>query len=383
MKQFFTSIFAALFLMTSAIAQNIPSPTIAAKSWMLVDASSNQVIASGNPDERVEPASLTKLMTAYLVFQALKDKRLDAQQKILVSETAWRVDPSSSKMFIEPNKPVTVDELLKGLIIVSGNDAAVALAEAVSGTTESFAALMNQEAQRLGMTGSHFSNPHGLPSPDTYTTAHDLAILCRSLIVNFPEYYKAYYSQKEYTYNGIRQPNRNRLLWSDPTVDGMKTGHTSSAGYSLITSAERPSANNGRHRLISIIVGTNSDLVRTQESQKLLNWGFLNFDAVKLYDKNQAIETASVWKGSSSKVKVGFEYDFYVTVPKGAANRIKTVLERNDPIIAPVTQGQKIGTLKISLDDNVISEQPVVALESISVAGFIGRAWDSFLLLFK
>lgn len=383
MKHFFTSIIAALFLITSAFAQNIPVPTVAAKSWLLLDASSNQIIASGNPNERIEPASLTKLMTAYVAFQALKDKRLSLDQQVFVSENAWRVDPSSSKMFLLPNKPVSIDQLLQGLIIVSGNDAAVAVAEAISGTTDAFAALMNQQAQRLGMTGSHFSNPHGLPSPETYTTARDLAILCRALINDFPEYYKRYYSQKEMTYNGIRQPNRNRLLWLDPTVDGMKTGHTSSAGYSLITSAIRPAANNGSHRLISIVIGTASDQIRTQENQKLLNWGFLNFDAVKLYNKDQAIDNATVYKGSNSTVKVGFNHDFYVTVPKGSANRIKTVLNRNDPLVAPITQGQQVGTLKITLDDKVISQQPVVALENVSVAGFIGRSWDSLRLMFK
>lgn len=383
MKHFFTSIIAALFLITSAFAQNIPVPTVAAKSWLLLDASSNQIIASGNPNERIEPASLTKLMTAYVAFQALKDKRLSLDQQVFVSENAWRVDPSSSKMFLLPNKPVSIDQLLQGLIIVSGNDAAVAVAEAISGTTDAFAALMNQQAQRLGMTGSHFSNPHGLPSPETYTTARDLAILCRALINDFPEYYKRYYSQKEMTYNGIRQPNRNRLLWLDPTVDGMKTGHTSSAGYSLITSAIRPAANNGSHRLISIVIGTASDQIRTQENQKLLNWGFLNFDAVKLYNKDQSIDNATVYKGSNSTVKVGFNHDFYVTVPKGSANRIKTVLNRNDPLVAPITQGQQVGTLKITLDDKVISQQPVVALENVSVAGFIGRSWDSLRLMFK
>lgn len=383
MKHFFTSIIAALFLMTSAFAQNIPVPSVAAKSWLLLDASSNQVIAAANPDLRIEPASLTKIMTEYIVFQMLKDKRLALNQQVMVSENAWRVDPSSSKMFLLPNKPVSIDDLLKGLIVASGNDAAVALAEAVSGTTEAFAAIMNQHAQRLGMTESHFSNPHGLPSPETYTSARDLAILSRALINDFPEYYKNYDSLKEFTYSGIRQPNRNRLLWLDPTVDGLKTGHTSTAGFSIIGSAIRPAANNGSHRLIAVVIGTTSDQVRTQESLKILNWGFLNFDAVKLYNKDQSIDNATVYKGSNGSVKVGFDHDFYVTVPKGSANRIKTVLNRNDPLVAPITQGQQIGTLKITLDDKVISQQPVIALENVSVAGFIGRSWDSLRLMFK
>lgn len=383
MKHFFTSIAAALLLTSTAFAQNIPSPTVAAKSWLLLDASSNQLIASGNADQRIEPASLTKIMTEYLTFQALKDKRLSLDQQVIASENAWRVDPSSSKMFLLPNKPVSIDDLLKGLIVDSGNDAAVALAEAISGTIDSFAAVMNQTAQRLGMTESHFSNPHGLPSPETYTSARDLGILCRALINDFPEYYKRYDSIKEFTYNGIRQPNRNRLLWLDPTVDGLKTGHTSSAGFSIIGSAVRPAANNGSHRLIAIVIGTTSDQVRTQESLKLLNWGFLNFDAVKLYDANQAVDSATVYKGANSTVKVGFNQDFYVTVPKGSANRIKTVLNRNEPLIAPITQGQQVGTLQVTLDGKVIAQQPVIALENVGVAGFFGRAWDSARLLFK
>ena len=246
--------FAATVLSLSALtasAQSLPPPTVAAKSWLLLDASANQVIASSDADTRVEPASLTKLMTAYLAFAALRDKRLSLEQEVNVSVNAWKVDPSSSKMFIEPNKPVSIDNLLYGLISVSGNDAAVAVAEAVSGTEDAFVQLMNREAQRQGLTNTHFSNPHGLPSADTYTTARDLSILCRNLINDFPDYYKRYYSVKKFTYNNITQPNRNRLLWLDPTVDGMKTGHTSSAGYSLITSAHRP-VPNGERRLISV-----------------------------------------------------------------------------------------------------------------------------------
>jgi D-alanyl-D-alanine carboxypeptidase (penicillin-binding protein 5/6) len=384
MKQFLAGILTSVCLFsTVASAQSLPSPTIAAKSWLLLDASSHQIIASQNPDERVEPASLVKLMTAYLSFAALRDKRLDLQQTVNTSENAWRVDPSSSKMFIEPNKPVSINDLLFGLITVSGNDAAVALAEAVAGSEDAFVAMMNQEAQRQGMTGTHYSNPHGLPSADTYTTARDLAILSNNLVTDFPEYYKTFYSTKSYSYNKITQPNRNRLLWLDPTVDGMKTGHTSSAGYSLITSAKRPAINNGERRLVSIVIGTSSDQVRTQESQKLLNWGFQNFDAVKLYDKNQAIETPSVWKGSQGKIKIGFTQDMYVTVPKGSAGKIVPVLERNDPLVAPIAANTKVGVLKITIDGKTVAEQPLLALESVSTAGFIGRAWDSMLLLFK
>jgi len=384
MKKLFAALAATVLSISalSASAQSLPPPTIAAKSWLLLDASANQVIASSDPDMRVEPASLTKLMTAYLAFAALRDKRLNAEQEVNVSVNAWKVDPSSSKMFIEPNKPVSINNLLFGLISVSGNDAAVAVAEAVSGTEDAFVQLMNREAQRQGLTNTRFSNPHGLPSPDTYTTARDLSILCRNLINDFPEYYKTYYSVKKFTYNNITQPNRNRLLWLDPTVDGMKTGHTSSAGYSLITSAHRP-VPNGERRLISVVIGTVSDQVRTQESQKILNWGFQNFDAVKLYAKGQPVDTPDVWKGSQGKIKVGFKQDVYITIPKGTAEKVKTHLDRNDPLIAPISENAKVGTLKVTIDDKLVTELPVVALESVGPAGFIGRAWDSLRLMFK
>lgn len=382
MKKLLAAIAATVFTFSAASAQSLPPPTIAAKSWLLLDASSNQIMASQEADMRVEPASLVKLMTAYLAFAAVRDKRLNLEQEVSVSVNAWKVDPSSSKMFIEPNKPVSINNLLYGLISVSGNDAAVALAEAVSGTTDAFVVSMNREAERQGLKGTHFSNPHGLPSPDTFTTARDLAVLCRNLINDFPEFYKTYYSVKKFTYNNITQPNRNRLLWLDPTVDGMKTGHTDSAGYSLITSAKRPVAN-GERRLISVIVGTTSDQVRTQESQKLLNWGFQNFDAVKLYSKGQVVDTPDVWKGSQGKIKIGFTRDIYVTVPKGTAERIKPRLERNDPLIAPIAENTKVGTLKVMIDDKAVVELPLVALESVGPAGIFGRAWDSLRLLFK
>lgn len=382
MKKLLVAMATSLLTFTAA-AQSLPPPTIAAKSWLLLDASSNQIVASQEADARVEPASLVKLMTAYLAFAAVRDKRLDLNQQVNVSVAAWKVDPSSSKMFIEPNKPVSISNLLYGLISVSGNDAAVAVAEAVAGTSDAFVVLMNREAQRQGLTGTHFSNPHGLPSPDTYTTARDLSILCRNLINDFPELYKTYYSVKKFTYNNITQPNRNRLLWLDPTVDGMKTGHTESAGFSLITSAHRPVANGGERRLISVVIGTVSDQVRTQESQKLLNWGFQNFDTVKLYNKGQAVDIPDVWKGSRGKIKIGFTRDLYVTVPKGSADKIKPRVERNDPLIAPISENARVGTLKIVIDDKTVTELPLVALESVGPAGIIGRAWDSLRLLFK
>ncbi|HEY4318042.1 MAG TPA: D-alanyl-D-alanine carboxypeptidase family protein [Herbaspirillum sp.] len=377
-----TTAFAFSAFSLPASAQMLPAPSVAAKSFVLLDANSDQIIASQDPDLRVEPASLVKLMTAYVVFDAIRDKKLDLNQMVNVSVNAWKIDPTSSKMFIEPNKPVSVNNLLYGLIAVSGNDAAVALAEAVAGTEDAFVALMNRQAERMGLKATRFSNSHGLPSSENYSSARDFAQLCYRLIADYPEFYKTYYSVKKFTYNNITQPNRNRLLWLDPTVDGMKTGHTSSAGFSLITSAKRPIPG-GERRLISVVIGTTSDQVRTQENQKLLNWGFQNFDAVKLYSKDQAIDNSDVWKGSQGKVKVGFTHDVYVTVPRGSAGKIKPVLARNDPLIAPIAQNSKIGTLKITLDGTTITELPVVALEQINQAGVFGRAWDSLRLMFK
>jgi D-alanyl-D-alanine carboxypeptidase (penicillin-binding protein 5/6) len=382
MKKFLATIAASLLTMSVAMAQTLPAPTVAAKSWILVDATSNQVIAAQDPDLRIEPASLTKIMTAYMVFSALKEKKLDLNQSVNVSTRAWKVDASSSKMFIEPNKPVTINELLYGLIVQSGNDAAVALAEAVAGSEEAFVVQMNREAERIGMKSSHFANPHGLPSPENYATARDLSTLAARLISDFPEYYKTYYSTKSYTYNKITQPNRNRLLWLDPTVDGMKTGHTEAAGYCLISSANRPNGT-GQRRLISVVTGTASDQVRAQESLKLLNWGFLNFDTVKLYAKGQAIDTPVIWKGSQAQIKIGFDRDLYVTLPKGSAAKLKPALERKDPLVAPIAQNSKVGTVKMMLDGKAIAEFPVLALEKVDQASIFGRAWDSIRLMFK
>jgi serine-type D-Ala-D-Ala carboxypeptidase (penicillin-binding protein 5/6) len=382
MKKLFAAFVATVLSFSAAWAQQMPPPTIAAKSWLLLDATSNQVLASQDPTMRIEPASLTKIMTAYLAFSAIKEKRLDPNQMINVSVRAWKVDASSSKMFIDPATPVKVNDLLYGLIVQSGNDAAVALAEALSGTEDAFVTLMNREAERMGLKNTRFANPHGLPSPDNYSTAQDLATLASRMVNDHPDYYKIY-STKEFTYNKITQPNRNRLLWLDPTVDGMKTGHTAAAGYCLISTAKRPNGQSGDRRLISVVLGTVSDHVRAQESQKLLNWGFQNFDTVRLYAKNQAVESPQVWKGTQNSVKIGFTQDIFVTVPKGVADKMKPVLERRDPLVAPVAQNSKVGTLKMIVDGKPLTELSVVALEQVNQASIFGRAVDSVRLWLK
>ena len=378
MKNFFAAC-ATLFVICTVSAQSLPAPTIAARSWLLLDATSNQILGSQDADLRIEPASLTKIMTAYLAFSAIRDKRLDLNQTITVSNNAWKVDGDSSKMFIEPSMPVRVNDLLYGLIVQSGNDAAVSLAEAVAGTEAAFADLMNREAQRMGLKSTRFANPHGLPSQDNYSTARDLSILAARLVADFPDLYKIY-STKSFTYNKITQPNRNRLLWLDATVDGMKTGHTQAAGYCLIASAKRPNGS-GERRLISVVLGTDSDAVRAQESQKLLNWGFLNFDTIKIYTKGQAVVTPSVWKGSQNDIKLGFNQDVYITLPRGFNPKLKPVVERPDPLVAPIRQFSRVGTLKMMADGKIISTLPLQALEQVNEASIVGRAFDSVRLL--
>jgi len=366
-------------LMTSASAQTMAPPTIAARAWLLLDASSQQVLASHEADVRIEPASLTKIMTAYLTFSALRDKRLDMNQTINVSTNAWKVDSGSSKMFIEPGTAVRITDLLHGLIVQSGNDAAVTLAEAVAGDQAAFTLLMNRQAAQMGLKNTRFANPHGLPDPNNYSTARDLSVLAWRLITDFPEFYKIY-SVKSFTYNKISQPNRNRLLWLDETVDGMKTGHTQAAGYCLIASAVRPNGD-GQRRLISVVLGAESDPMRAQESQKLLNWGFMNFQSFKIYSKDQAVLTPVVWKGSKDEVRLGFNRDVYVSLPRGSTANLKSVVQRTDPLIAPIPQYRQIGTLKVLADGKVISELPLQALDQINEATIFGRAFDSLRLM--
>ena len=369
---------AALLSFSFSATAQIPmpsSPAIEARAWLLLDVNSGQVLTSHNAAERFEPASLTKLMTAYLAFGALKQKSLKPDQVIPVSTKAWKAE--GSRMFIEPKKPVTVDELLRGMIIQSGNDASVALAEAIGGSEEVFAQMMNREAKRLGMANTNFTNATGLTSAQLHSTAQDLSLLVVALIRDYPEHY-ALYSQKEYRYNNITQANRNRLLWLDPTVDGVKTGYTENAGYCLITSARR-----GDRRLVSVVLGTASEAARATESQKLLNWGFQFYDSVKLYTRNQTVTQLRVWKGGSDMVKAGFTDDLFVALPKGQGDRIKATVESQQPLLAPIAPGQRVATLKLEIDGKPWREVPVVALEPVAVAGIFGRAWDSLRLMFK
>jgi serine-type D-Ala-D-Ala carboxypeptidase (penicillin-binding protein 5/6) len=369
---------AVLLLLASTIvyAQPVPTlPSVAARAYVLADYNSGQLLVSHNPQQRVEPASLTKVMTAYLVFNALRQKTLRGDQVVPVSPRASKSE--GSRMFIEPNRPVTVDELLRGMIVQSGNDACVALAEVVGGSEGAFVQMMNREAQRLGMKNTNFVNSTGLPHPQHYSTAYDLSLLASAIIRDFPEYYPLY-AIKEYRYNNITQSNRNRLLWIDPTVDGIKTGHTESAGYCLITSARR-----GPRRLVSVVLGASSEAGRATESQKLLNYGFQFYDTVKLYERNQAVSAVKVWKGGANHVKAGFPYDFYLSVPKGFGDKLKATIETQQPLLAPIASGQRVGLMRIELEGKPYGEFPVVALEDVAAAGILGRGWDSLRLLFK
>ena len=363
-----------LLFLASALGAAAPQPpAVVGKAWIVADVASGQVLAAQRAEERFEPASLTKLMSAYLVFAALREKKLSPGQQVTVSERAWRAP--GSKMFIEPRRPVSVDELIRGMVVQSGNDACIALAEAVAGSEEAFVQMMNREAERLGMKNTRFVNATGLPHPQHYSTAQDLLKLASALIRDFPAEYAQYYALKEYRYNNIAQPNRNRLLWLDPSVDGVKTGHTEAAGYCLIASSRR-----ANRRLVSVLLGATSESARAQESQKLLNWGFQFFDSVRLYGANDAVKSFEVWKGAAQNVRVGLQSDLYVTVPKGESGRLKAELVSQQPLIAPLAQGQRVGTLRVAFDGRPLGEYPVVALEPVPAAGILGRAWDTLRL---
>ena len=382
--------FSAL-LLPAAHAQAPQAPEIAARSYLLLDVTANQILAAKDIDSPVEPASLTKLMTEYLVFDALKSKKIDLKQTFGVSERAWKMP--GSRMFIDPKMQVPVEDLIKGMVVQSGNDATMALAEGVGGTAAHFVQLMNEQAKALGMKSTSFKNPEGLTEPGHTTTARDLSILATRLMRDFPDYI-GYSAIKKYRYPGTpaaNDTNRNTLLFRDPTVDGLKTGHTEAAGYCMIATARRDFPNLGAagapggRRLVAIVLGTASDSARANESQKLLNWGFTAFEAVKLFDAGQAVVTPSVWKGKVNSVKLGRPEAIVVALPAGSAPKIKTQVARADPLVAPFIKGQAMGTLKVMLGDNPtpVAEVPLVALEAVEEAGILGRAWDAIRLWIK
>jgi len=354
---------------------SVPPPAITAKAWLTLDATSGQIIASSNPDEKIEPASLTKLMSAYVVFDAIDNKRLTLNQTVNISTKAWKTE--GSRMFVKPNTQVSVDDLLQGLVVQSGNDATVALAEAVAGSESAFTALMNQEAAKMGMTDTHFANSTGLPDPTHLTTVRDLGILAKNLVRNHPQYLH-YYSQKEFTYNKIKQMNRNRLLWTDPTVDGLKTGHTQSAGYCLVATAVR----NGR-RVVSVVVGATSDSARTENSLKLLNWTYQNFDTIKLFDTEHPAVKARVWEGQAETVGLGEMQPLWITVPRGKGPEVKPVAQYTQPLIAPLKKGTKVGTVSLSLDGKVLRQDSLLVLNDVPEASFFGRIYDKIRLMFQ
>lgn len=363
-----------------ALAQAPQPPEIAARTYLLVDVTANQILAAKDIDAPVEQASLTKLMTAYLVFDALRAKKVDLQQRLPVSERAWKMP--GSRMFIDPKMQVPVDDLLKGMIVQSGNDATVALAEGVGGTVENFVRLMNQQAQALGMKGTQYKNPEGLTEPGHTTTARDLSILATRLMQDFPQYLH-YYATKQYRYEGTpasNSNNRNLLLFRDPTVDGLKTGHTNAAGYCLVATAKRDFPNVGSRRLLSIVLGTASENARANESQKLLNWGYTAFEAVKLFDAGKPVASPAVWKGKGSTLPLGRPEAIVVTVPAGSAGKLSTEVARPDPLVAPFAKGQAVGRLKVTLNGAPMAEVPLVALEAVEEAGFVGRLWDALRL---
>lgn len=366
-----------------AQAQMPQAPEIAAKAYLLMDVTANQVLAAKDPDMAVEPASLTKLMTAYLVFDALKNRKIDIKQTLPVSERAWKMP--GSRMFIDPKMKVPVEDLIKGMIVQSGNDATVALAEGVAGSVERFVQLMNDQAVFLGMQNTQYKNPEGLTAPGHSTTARDLALLATRLMRDFPEYVP-YYAIKKYRYEGTpaaNDTNRNLLLFRDASVDGLKTGHTQAAGYCLVASAKRELPNVGTRRLLSVVLGAESENARANESQKLLNWGYSAFDAVKLFDANQAVVTPPVWKGKQPVLKLGSVRPLVVAVPAGSAAQLKTQVVRPDPLVAPFTKGQAVGSLKVMQGDKALFEVPLLVLEPVEQSGVLGRAWDAVRLWIK
>ena len=364
-------------------AQTPVPPEVAARSYILVDVSAGQVLAEQQADEAVEPASLTKLMTAYVVFDALRAKKITLQQTLAVSVRAWKMP--GSRMFIDPKMSVPIEDLLKGMIVQSGNDATVALAEGVGGTVERFVEMMNQQAKALGMTRTSYKNPEGLTEPGHTTTARDLAILAQRLMQDFPDRV-GYYAIKKYRYPGTpaaNDSNRNLLLFRDPTVDGLKTGYTQAAGYCMVATAQREVPGLKSRRLLSIVLGASSENARAQESQKLLNWGYAAFDTVKLFDANQPVVQVPVWKGRANQLPLGRPEPLVVAVPSGQGAKLRSEVARPDPLVAPFTKGQAVAKLKVYMGEQLLTERPLLALEAVDESGVIGRAWDAVRLWIK
>ncbi|MBL0251673.1 MAG: D-alanyl-D-alanine carboxypeptidase [Polaromonas sp.] len=373
-------------------AQTTPllaAPEVAANAYLLIDVTANQILASKNIDAPIEPASLTKLMSAYVVFDALKAKKIDLKQTMPVSERAWKMP--GSRMFIDPKMQVPVEDLIKGMIVQSGNDAVMALAEGVGGSAERFVQMMNAQAQLLGMKNTDYKNPEGLTQAGHTTTARDLSILAMRLMRDFPEY-THFYAIKKYRYQGTptaNDSNRNLLLFRDPTVDGLKTGHTDAAGYCLIATAKRDFTGLGMgtavgsRRMLAIVLGTSSENERANEAQKLLNWGYTAFEAVKLFDAGQAVATPKIWKGADNTLRLGQPNAIVIALPTGSASRIKTSIARPEPLLAPINKGQQVGVLKVSLSEQTALEIPLHALEAVQQAGLLGRAWDAIRLWIK
>jgi len=386
MKKFLLLLSFAVALPFAAIAQSTPpppppkgmpipaAPSLSANSYILVDFNSGYVLVESNPDMPVEPASITKVMTSYIVFSELASGNIKLTDTVTVSETAWRT--GGSRMFIEPSMQPTVEQLMKGMVIQSGNDASVALAEHLAGTEEAFAGLMNHYAEQLGMTNSNFTNATGLPHENHFTTARDVATLSVALIKNFPDYYP-WYSEKEYSFNNIRQHNRNNLLWRDPAVDGLKTGHTEAAGYCLAASAMRDGM-----RLVSVVLGSGSETSRVNESQTLLNYGFRFFETIQLYKAGQELAQGKVWKGEKDQISLGIRDELFITIPRGRYDDLDAQVEMRPELIAPITKGEEVGQILIRIEDAEITSRGLVALETIPEAGFFGRTWDGMNMWF-
>ncbi len=359
-----------------AVSQS-QAPKLSAQAYLLYDYTSGQVLLEQNSHDHIEPASLTKLMTAYITFSALGQNKISLNEKVTPSAQAVRFQQADARMFLDHKKSVTIDELLHGLIVISANDAARVLAETIAKSETGFAALMNKEAQRLGMLDTHFANSSGLPDPLHYTSAYDMSLLAAAVLNDFPEYFPLY-SLREYEYNHIKHFNRNRLLWLDPYVEGMKTGHTESAGYSLIATAKRKT-----HRLISVVMGTTSEHLRSAESQRLLNYGFQNFEIFNFYKENETVRDIRLWKGTENTVKAGVRDSLIITLPKGQRDLLMATIETQQPLLAPVSKGQQVGVLKLVFDGKPFLEVPLVALEAIPLVNIFSRGIDSIRMIFS